>query len=67
MQRVPEQRRALVWSTFPGVMAGVIGRSPTQAARRALLESVPVELDGMDLRARVEVLARHAFRRRRRG
>lgn len=65
--RVPEERRALVWATFPGVMAGVIARAPTQEARRALLESVPPDLNGADLRARVEVMARHAYRRRRRG
>lgn len=67
MRHVPEQKRDLVWATLPGVMAGLIAQAPNLAVRRSMLESVPELHRGMDLRARTEVLARYAYRKRRRG
>lgn len=67
MRAVPEQKRDLVWSSFPSAMAAEISRAATQVARRALLESVPESHGGKDMRARVEVLARWLYRRKLRG
>lgn len=67
IQAVPEAKRQLVWASFPNAMAAHIARTASLDARRELLESVPEEFAGMDMRARVMVLARWLYRKGRRG